>query len=141
MFFVYPTTNYSFFLSLLCMSLSLLWETYCFWPFRPSVRHKSLYALLFLQGLALWCLTSLSTIFQLYRCGQCYWWWKPEYPEKTTDLSQVTDKCYHIMLYRVHLSKEFLETLNACLILCGQSNIFMTFWFDQFWRGNYLFFT
>ena len=36
--------------------------------------------------------------------SQNYWWGRPEYPEKTTDLSQYIDKRYHLLLYQVHLA-------------------------------------
>jgi len=53
-------------------------------------------------GLGLQCLTPLSTIFQLVTVG--FIGGGNQSTQIITDLSQVTNKLYHITLYQVHLN-------------------------------------
>jgi hypothetical protein len=65
-------------------------------------------------GLRLWCSTiiTLNNISVIYRGCQFYCVEETGVPEIATNLLQVTDKLYHIMLYRVHLAMNGVQTHN-----------------------------
>ena len=71
------------------------------------------------RGLGLWCLKPLSTLVQLYRGGQFYWWRKPRVPREN-HRPLTSHKHYHIMSFRVHLSEQIpydveIESCNMIL--------------------------
>jgi kynureninase len=72
---------------------------------------------------------TFNNISVIYRGCQFDWWRKAEYPEKTTELPQVTDKLSYIMLYRASTSLLVTHTY-AHNIFSQLSTIF------QLYRGG-----
>jgi hypothetical protein len=84
------------------LSLVLPWYLFCFvivsLPF------------IWFGCLVLWCLTPLSTIFQLYRGGQFYWWRKPEKPAENHQ--PTTSHWQTLSLNVAHLALSGIRTHN-----------------------------
>jgi hypothetical protein len=92
----------------------------------------------------LWGLTPLSTIFQLYRGDQFYWWRKLECPEKTTDLPLFNFYLHKIVLQEVG-GKSFLrenwfemsDLFSSLMIFTIIKTILSTFIFKKFHKFQF----
>jgi hypothetical protein len=65
-------------------------------------------------GSVSWCLTTISTITQLYRGGQFYWWEKPGIPEENhRPAAGHSQALSHIdvSIYQVHIAMNGIRTL------------------------------
>jgi hypothetical protein len=73
----------------------------------------------------LWCLMPLSTIFQLYRGSQFYWWRKSEYP--IFNLSYIANE--HLLFYLINyelLSYSFKVVYNnhrQLFMVCNKNRV------------------
>ena len=65
---------------------------------------------LYIDWFCLWCLKPLSIIFQLYCDGQAFCFLVEQTGGPGENHQQVTDKLYHIMLYRL----KGIRTHNVC---------------------------